>query len=249
MIEIKNLTVETRRGVKILQQASMHLGNGHLHVVIGPNGSGKTTLLKSMIGLIQPSQGSILCDSININTLTPLAAASHMSYLGSEHSTPFAYTVEDIILWGRWHRHQGYPTTKDRQAARQAAQSLGIEHLMSRTVNTLSQGEQKKTHLAKSLCSEVQHYIWDEPLAPLDIRAALELMAIATGLVRQGRLVVMSLHDISLALQYADSLSILAKGKVTWQGLPSDSECLIAIQDVFVVKIARQGHQINVSLD
>ncbi len=248
MIEVKNLTVETRRGIKILQQTSMQLNNGHLHIVIGPNGSGKTTLLKSMAGLLPPSQGDIFCDNLNIKTLRPLAVASHICYIGSEHSTPFAYSVEDIILWGGWHRHQGYPSSADRLAAQQAAETLGITRLLGRSITTLSLGEQKKTHLAKSLCSNAQNYIWDEPLAPLDIRASLELMGLATNLVRQGSLVVMSLHDIPLALRHADSLSILANGKVTWQGRPSDSECLIAIQKAFDVTIHRHGTDINISL-
>ena len=248
MIEIKNISIETPRRVKILHETSMQLANGQLHVVIGPNGSGKTTLLKTMVGLLQPTQGRIFCDTLPIKNLTPMAVASHISYVGSEHSNPFSYTVEDIILWGRWHHHQGHPTYKDRVAAKNAAQSLGIEHLFARTFNTLSLGEQKKTHLAKSLSSDVQHYVWDEPLAPLDIRASLELMVLARSLVRTGRLIVVSLHDIPLALCYADSLSILENGKITWQGIPSDPSCLLAIQKVFGVTInERQGSQINIT--
>lgn len=247
MIDIEKISVETPRGVRILHETSMQLDNGQLHVVIGPNGSGKTTLLKAMVGLLPSTQGSISYDTLSIKHLTPMSIASHISYVGSEHSNPFAYTAEDIILWGRWHHHQGYPTLKDHVAAKNAALSLGIEHSLARTFNTLSLGEQKKTHLAKSLCSDVQHYVWDEPLGPLDIRASLELMALAKALVRAGRLVVMSLHDISIALRFADSLSILENGKVTWEGIPSDSSCLAAIQKTFGVTIVeRQGAQINI---
>jgi iron complex transport system ATP-binding protein len=248
VIKIEKISIETPRGLKILHETSMQLSNGQLHVVIGPNGSGKTTMLKAMVGLLPSKQGSISYDALTVKNLTPMSIASHISYVGSEHSNPFAYTAEDIILWGRWHHHQGYPTLIDRAAAKNAALSLGIEHILARTFNTLSLGEQKKTHLAKSLCSDVQHYVWDEPLAPLDIRASLELMVLAKTLVRTGRLVVMSLHDISLALRYADTLSILENGKVTWQGLPSDSSCLAAIQKIFGVTIVEhQGAQINIT--
>jgi iron complex transport system ATP-binding protein len=248
VIEVKNLSLDAHQGVKILESVSMQMNDGLVHIVIGPNGSGKTTLLKTVAGLLKPTSGAVYIDNVDTATLRPLEAAARVSYLASEHSTPFSYTVEDTILWGRWHQHKGYPSDQDRQAAKLATERLGIEHLTARSVTTLSLGEQKKTHLAKSLSSGVKHYIWDEPLGPLDVRASLELLEQAKAIAAQGHVVVMSLHDLSLALRYADSLSILANGKVAWHGLPGDSDCLTAIQTVFGVRVDRGGTELNISL-
>ena len=149
MITANQLSVKTRKGVPLLNNVSLNFPEGKLHIIIGPNGSGKTTLLRALAGLTTPSTGTVIVDRRNISSLRPLDLASHVSYVESEHSTPFAYTVEDTILWGRWHKHLGFPDSQDRLAATHAAQDLGLESFFKRPVTTLSLGERKKTHIAK----------------------------------------------------------------------------------------------------
>ena len=239
MIEVRNITVQTRAGLALLKDLSVTFPPGKIHAIIGPNGSGKTTLIKAISGLTRPSSGDVLINGQKVHTRSPIEIASQLSYVEAEHHTPFAYTVMDTVLWGRWPQHQGHPRQTDYDAARVAAGRLGLSAMINRTMTTLSLGERKKTHLAKSLASESPYLVWDEPLAPLDIRASLEVMATLKDLASEGATVLISLHDITLAPRYADTITILDDKKVTWHGSPGDSVCLSTLAKVFGVRVDR----------
>ena len=237
MINVHGITVNTATGISLLKDLSVTFARGKVHAIIGPNGSGKTTLLKTLAGLTRPSLGGVLVNEENIHHLSPIKIASQVSYIEAEHHTPFAYTVMDTILWGRWPMHQGYPRPSDYAAAREAAKSLGLGAMISRSMTTLSLGERKKAHLARSLASESPYLIWDEPMAPLDIRATLEILVTLKNMAKNGTTSLISLHDITLAPRFADTITILSDKKVTWHGLPGDTDCLSTVANTFGVHL------------
>lgn len=241
MIIIKNLTIQSSPGRRIINDASLNLKKGALHAIVGPNGSGKTTLLRSIAGLIPLSDhASIRIDDKNLTSLNNFERAELISYVESQHIAPFAYTVRDIVLWGRWTKHKGQPTEIDHDAAVQSSKIMGLHDLLDRSFTELSTGERKKTILAQSLASQSKLYIWDEPLAPLDLKAAADLMGLARVMAAQGATFLISFHDISLALRLADSITILGGGHVNWHGGTSEPRALERIESTFGVS-AHQG--------
>ena len=241
MISAQGLSIRTATGHEILSDISVTLEQAKIHAVIGPNGSGKTTFLKSLAGLLSPHQGGVALDQQNIAMVNPLSLAANISYVESQHNAPFAYTVQDTICWGLWHRHKGFPSALDRKIVGEAAALLGIESVLTRTVTSLSTGEIKKAHLARSLASGAKYHIWDEPCAPLDVGAALKLLERLKNLSGSGACFILSFHDIALALRYADTVSVLQEGQIKWHGQPDDPECIACLSEVFDVTVEKNG--------
>lgn len=241
MIVFENFCFKTRQDISLMENISVTFDDGKVHALVGPNGSGKTTLLRAICNLIPATSGSIKVDNLVTSQTSSLELARTLSWTESEHMTPFAYTVEDTILWGRWPVHLGSPSIRDQQEAHDAAHQLGIAEKLNRSVTTLSLGERKKAHLAKSLASGAKHLIWDEPCAPLDIRASLEVLEIARARARAGQTVILSVHDINLISRYADTLTILNNGQLRWHGKPSADQAISELESTFGVKITRRG--------
>ena len=241
MIVIKHLTIESSPNRRIINDANVNFYKGAIHAIVGPNGSGKTTLLRSIAGLIPLSDNSsIQIDDKKLASLNNFERAELISYVESQHIAPFAYTVKDIVLWGRWTKHKGQPTGADHDAAVQSSKIMGLQNLLDRPFTELSTGERKKTLLAQSLASQSKYYIWDEPLAPLDLKAATDLIGLARVMASKGSTFLISFHDISLALRLADSITILGGGHVNWHGGTSDRGALERIESTFGVT-AHQG--------
>jgi iron complex transport system ATP-binding protein len=245
MILIDNLSIRTRHGARLLETISVGFETGKVHAIVGPNGSGKTTLLRAICRLISPTSGTISIDHRNIADSSQFDLASRISWTESEHMSPFAYSVEDTILWGRWPQHQGLPSFIDRKHMREAAECVGVAEMLNRPITNLSLGERKKTHLAKSLASGATYLIWDEPCAPLDIRASLNVLEIAKSRSKLGQTIILSIHDITMAERYADSITILKQGQLVWNGNPKDEPCIPHLEATFDVKINRSGQTLR----
>lgn len=242
MIELKNISVKLSPDVTILTDISTYFQRAKLHAIVGPNGSGKTTLLKVMAGLLPHSQnGHILADGKNLQHVSIEDRAKYLAYVESQHTTSFSYLVRDIISWGRWIHHHGKPSDGDNQIIISAAEATGTKHLLDRPMTHLSTGERKKIMLAQSLASQAQFLLWDEPLAPLDLKSAATIVKLMKGLTSAGHTILASFHDVPLALRSADTITIIFDGKLAWTGDTSDPAALPAVEDVFRVKTLKDG--------
>lgn len=237
MISIRDLSVSGSQGSRLLHNISTDFLPGKIHAVMGLNGSGKTTLLRAICQLQKPYDGIVTIDGNVAKDMNELALARKISWTESEHHSPFAYRVADIIQWGRWPHHQGQPTRSDRDIIETAAKDLGIDHKIHRPVSGLSLGERKKTFLAKSLASHAPYLLWDEPCGALDTRAAVDLMRLVRREIQQEKTVIMSIHDIDLALCFADCITLLVEGALTWQGTPRDVDCRPALSHAFRLQL------------
>jgi iron complex transport system ATP-binding protein len=242
MIRIKNLTIQAFPSRTIMTDINVNFTQGALHAIIGPNGGGKTTLLRSIAGLIPlTGKSSIHIDDKNLSSLNNFERAKLLSYVESQHIAPFSYTVEDVVQWGRWAKHKGQPTSADHDTTFRSASLIGIDKMLDRPFNELSTGERKKTLIAQSLASQSKYYIWDEPLAPLDLKAASDVVKIAKELAMQGSTLLISFHDISLALRHADTVTVIDNGRIAWTGKSQDPGIVKHVETTFGVKSHHGG--------
>ncbi|RYU83707.1 heme ABC transporter ATP-binding protein [Hymenobacter persicinus] len=208
-------------GKTLLHDATLECRPGEVTVLLGPNGAGKTTLLRLLAGLYPPSAGRILLDGQDLRTLASPELARRRAVLSQEIHLAFPLSVEDVVLMGRYPHFQRRPTLLDQQIGRQALADMGMSSFAGRDYSTLSGGEAQKVQMARVLAQ-----IWeapaagsrvlllDEPVSSLDIQYQHQLLRRARQLAREQAVVVTVLHDLNLALTYADRLVLLKDGHI-----------------------------------
>ncbi len=226
-------------GCPVFSDLNLSIPDGKLTVIAGPNGCGKSTLLKAMAGIL-PSQGEVLLGNEEISALSPQLRARKIAYLPQSRQVP-EITAERLVLHGRF-PYLRYPRRyrpQDLAMAREAMAQLGILDLAQRSLATLSGGQRQKVYIAMVLAQDTPVVLLDEPTTYLDIQHQMQLLRLARVLTQKGKTVVLVLHDLAMALEYADHLIVLSQGTLAAQGTGEavfSSRCLSAI---FGVEIKR----------
>ena len=213
--------------VPILEDVALDVARGQRLAIIGPNGAGKSTLLRLLAGLARPSGGAV-------------QLARRLAVLPQGVEAPADTTVRRLVGYGRFpyrsHLRAEDPV-KDREAVDWAMQVTHVEALQDRQVQSLSGGERQRAFLAMVLAQQPEVLLLDEPTTYLDMAHQLEVMQIITAVNRQyGVTIVMVLHDINHALQYADAVAVLQGRRIARQGRPEDVISAKLLADVFGVE-------------
>lgn len=241
MVEIRNLSAGYGAG-EVLKDISLTFPEGQVTVILGPNGCGKSTLLKSLIGLVPRVSGEILVDGVSRSALTSPEAARRIAYLPQTRRTP-DMTVNQLVLHGRF-PYLSYPRryrAEDHRAARAAMEALGIWELRDTPLPRLSGGTQQKCAIAMALAQNSPTILMDEPLSFLDISHQLRLLELARELAARGKAPVLVLHDLSLALRFAEQIVLMHNGTIRQTGTPEEILQSGSLEEVFGVKV----HQID----
>lgn len=191
-------------------------------VVVGPNGAGKTTLLRALAGVIPPAEGKVLLEGRSLVELPRRELARTLCYLPQETWTEFGLSVGDVVRLGRFpHAGPFRPLSAvDHRAVRHAMERADVAHLADRPLTTLSGGERRRVFLARALAQEAQVLVLDEPTTALDVGHACAVMDMLTCWAREGRAVVLSLHDLVLSMRGPDRALILDQGRIVADGVP-----------------------------
>ena len=208
MIELKHLQAGYP-GRPVLEDVCLDFRPGEVFAVLGPNGCGKSTLLRTSNGLLAPTGGDILVDGVPLEKLSSKQVAQKIAYLPQSRSIP-SITARRMVLHGRF-PYLSYPRRygqKDHETVRKALERVGASDLASRPLPELSGGQRQKVYLAMALAQDTRTILMDEPTTYLDISCQLEVMALARRLAEEGRAVVMVLHDLCLALRYAQRAAL-----------------------------------------
>lgn len=206
-VTIRNLSLAIK-GKKLLDELSLTLTSGAIHLILGPNGAGKTLLLRCIAGVLQPSAGTVSRLPLS---WTPLSS-----------DLPFAFTVRDLVIMGRYPTHKGFPGVTDRKRADAALQRLGMLEFAERSYNSLSRGEQTRADIARAIAADAPLLVLDEPFANLDIDASLSIMQLFHELRQEGRTLVLSHHDLYSARELGTDLVFLKKGRLVAAGPCAD---------------------------
>lgn len=238
MLEIKNLTAGYS-GDPVLRYVNLEIPEGKLTVVAGPNGCGKSTLLKAIAGIL-PGEREVVLSGQPLHTLPQRELAKKIAYLPQNRTIP-EITAQRLVLHGRF-PYLSYPRRyrpEDIRIAKESMKTLGIESLADRNLATLSGGQRQKVYLAMALAQDTPVVLLDEPTTFLDIRYQLQLMELTRFLAEQGKTMVLVLHDLAMALEYADHLVILSGGRIAAQG---DAEAVFSsgiLKEIFGVEVSR----------
>ena len=238
-LKVENLNVSIAQQ-PILQDLSLDFAAGRRTAIVGPNGAGKSTLLRAVAGLNHDYTGSICLDGQEIRQLARQHMARKLAILPQGAAAPPDTTVGQLVDYGRFPYRSWFRTSDakaDREAVTWAMQVTKVTQFRDRQVQSLSGGERQRAFLAMALAQQPETLLLDEPTTYLDIAHQLEVMKIVTTINETyGMTVIMVLHDINHALQYADELVILKNHRLYGQGRPQELMTVKTLAEVFGVK-------------
>ncbi len=221
---------------QVLKDISLEFEKGKLYAVIGPNGSGKTTLLHLLARLHKPI-GTLTLDGENHDNIPRRDFAKRLALLPQERSIP-DMTAFDLVSAGRYpyldiSRRLG---EQDLVAVKKAMTATNTEQFANNSLKKLSGGERQRAYIAMLMAQATPYVLLDEPTSHLDISHAFEVMELLSKMRNDGKCVIAVLHDLSLALKYADEVIVLQNGDVRATGAPSDIVNGGYIESVFGVR-------------
>jgi iron complex transport system ATP-binding protein len=231
-----NALVSGYGGKTIVDGVDLELPAGRITVIVGANACGKSTLLKTMSRLISPISGTVVLDGKLISEIHTKELARTLGLLPQQPRAPEGIAVADLVGRGR-HPHQKLFrswTTADDIAVAEALEATGVADLADRSVDELSGGQRQRVWIAMALAQQTDILLLDEPTTFLDIAHQIEVLDLLTDLNRnRGTTIVMVLHDLNLAIRYADTLVAVKDGKVHALGAPADVVSSTLIEEVF----------------
>ncbi len=215
-----DVVVGYTRGARVLDGADLTIPEGRRLALLGANGSGKTTLLRCLSGALQPTKGRITVDGATLEH-SRRALQTHRQEVQLVLQDPddqlFSASVAQDVSFGPMNLGLAEPEVRERVA--EALELLAVTHLAARPTHQLSYGERKRVAIAGAVAMRPCVLLLDEPTAGLDPSAVTEALAALTRLQASGSTVVMSTHDVDLALGWADEVAVVVDGRVV-QGRP-----------------------------
>lgn len=233
-LSIENLTVSYGDKV-ILKELNLQIPKGKITALIGPNGCGKSTLLKTVARIIKPRQGQVLLNDESLHRLDTRDVARRLALLPQAPVTPEGVSIRDLVGYGRapWGSRWGRLSDEDRQIVQRALEQVGLEALADRPAIDLSGGQRQRAWIAMILAQKTDLVLLDEPTTWLDIAHQIELLKLMRELNREGKTIVVVLHDLNQASRYCDELVVLKQGALQHQGTPDQVLTQQLLQEVF----------------
>ena len=213
LLNVQNLTVK-RGECPVVDRASFTISSGECVGLIGPNGAGKTSLLRGAMGLLPFEGTSTLAD------LSPRHRAAQAAWLPQTREIAWPMSVERIVALGRlpYLARGARLSPADQSAVDAALTRMGLQSFRTRLATALSGGEQARVLIARTLAQDTPLLMADEPIAGLDPAAQIATLEVFKALADEGRAVLTSLHDLTLAARFCTRLIVLSKGRIVADG-------------------------------
>ncbi|MCR5837721.1 MAG: ABC transporter ATP-binding protein [Lachnospiraceae bacterium] len=208
-------------GQSLIDSIDISVRRGEILVLIGPNGAGKSTILKTLSKQIESVAGSVYLDDRDMRVLKESDISKQMSLLMTKHPSPEYMSVEEMVATGRYPYtgRFGVLSDEDKKVVADTIRITDIEEIRDNDFNRISDGQRQRVMLARALCQEPEVLIMDEPTSFLDIHHKIKLLSILKRMVREKNIaVIMSLHELDLAIKCADKVICVANGQIDRYG-------------------------------
>lgn len=215
-LDIRNLKAGYQKTI-IIDDINLHLPNGKMIILAGPNGSGKSTLLNTIARMITPVEGQIIINGKDVHQQPTRQLARQLGILPQNPLLPEGLTVAELVSRGRypWQGFLRQWSESDELAVQEALQLTGTEALAGLPVESLSGGQRQRCWIAMTLAQQTPVILLDEPTTFLDLRYQVEILELLRNLtLNHQRTVIMVLHDLNFAVNYADTLVFLKQGRL-----------------------------------
>jgi iron complex transport system ATP-binding protein len=235
VLEVKSL--DCGYGKKpVIRGVDLVVDDGEVTALMGPVGAGKSTLIKCMLGVARRFKGCVCVDGKASITMSHREWAKLIAYVPQMPERPYAVKVLNVVLLGRL-PHMGLrPGKRDYEVAYEVLEKLGISHLSNSYVHELSGGQYQLVQIARALAQEPRVLLLDEPVTNLDLKHQVLVLETLRKIAREkGISILMSLHDVNLALKYSDRLVFMKDGKVVAYGLSPSTLGSSVIKEVYGV--------------
>jgi len=240
VLDAKAISVRLGKS-RVLNEVTLSILRGTVTAIIGPNGSGKSTLLRTLARLLRPETGSVLLDGAAIARMSPGHVARQIATLPQSAGAVPGMTVQELVEQGRY-PHTGplrMRSDRDRAAVERALELTSSSRFRHRLLDSLSGGERQRVWIALALAQEPRILLLDEPTTFLDVNHQIQALNLIQALNREhGLTVVMALHDLNQASQYAERLVVLHGGRIVEEGLPAE----VIREDVLASVFNVQAH-------
>ena len=226
---------------KLVDGIDLTVDAGEMIAIVGPNGAGKSTLLRLISGDLRPTVGEVRLKQRALSAYPPRDLALHRAMLSQHVNVTFPFTVEEIVQMGAGERSRA----ASQPLVEAALHEVGLESFRDRQLPTLSGGEQQRAHFARVLvqlaCGEALHgpglLLLDEPTSSLDLRHQIDLVETARLRAKNGTAVIAILHDLNLAMRFADRIVLLHRGKLAVDGDRRNAITADTIRRIFEVDV------------
>ena len=230
----------TRNKRKLLNIEQLNIAPHGLNVILGHNGSGKSTLLKILAGQLKPDQGQVYLGQHDVYQLSARALARHIAYMPQQIPQPSLLQVRELVKLGgfAWRGWLARWQADDHQLVEAAMTAADVAHLAEQSLHEISGGERQRAWLAMLLAQKAPMLLLDEPSSALDLAHQYQLM----NLLRQQAdcqscTVIAILHDLNLALRYADRIIALHSGKIWFDGTPAQLLAHPDLHDLYGIEL------------
>jgi len=234
MISTTNLTV-SYADQTIINDLSLTLQKGKITALIGPNGCGKSTLLKSLSRINKSTVDQVRLKGQPLSAYPEKQLAQQMSLLPQMLITPEGITVQRLVEYGRspYLSHWGKLDQQDKEMVANAMQQTRVTEFAQQTVESLSGGQRQRAWIAMILAQDTDIVMLDEPTTYLDLSHQIELMKLMQAMKKQGKTVIVVLHDLNQACRYCDHLVVMKDGDLIAEGPPQNVFTESLLRDVF----------------
>ena len=237
MLSLDSLTIQYGSRV-VLHDITLEVRSGEVLALIGPNGVGKSTLIHAASGGLKPARGQVTIEGQDESAVDRVRRNQRVE----------AFTAFDTVLMGRtayvgW---LGRESEKDRSIALQAMDRTNTLDLAARRIGELSGGEQQRVLIARALAQSTLVLLMDEPTAHLDLKHQADILNLVCSLAHAENLAVMiALHDLNLAAQYADRVALLSNSRLVALGQPEEVLTTESLSPVYGLRISVYPHPVN----
>lgn len=255
-IRTKDLNI-SYGNLDIVKDLNLEIPKGKITTIIGANGCGKSTILKTLARIIKPKSGSIYINDKELNSQDSKELAKAMAVLPQSPQAPNGLTVEELISYGRFPHQKGFGKLKDedKDIINWALEKTRILEFRDRPIEALSGGQRQRAWIAMALAQETDILLLDEPTTYLDLAHQLEVLKLLEELnKKEGRTIVMVIHELNNAARFADHMIGVKKGKIVCQGTVHEVMTKENLREIFnidaeIVNEPKSGKPVCITYD